>query len=56
LELSTSNGGIDVDIPDLEYSTNQPIRKVAKTENFATKNVKIKIDANTSNSNIDVNT
>ena len=56
LELSTSNGGIDADVPNLDYSTNQNTRKVAKTENFAAKDVKISIDADTSNSNIDVDT
>jgi len=56
LELSTSNGNINVDAPNLEYSTNQNTRKVAKTEDFASKNVKITIDADTSNSNIDVDT
>jgi hypothetical protein len=34
----------------------QNTRKVAKTENFASKDVKINIDADTSNSNIDVDT
>ncbi len=56
LELSTSNGGIDADVPNLDYSTNQNTRKVAKTENFASKDVKIIIDAGTSNSNIDIDT
>jgi DUF4097 and DUF4098 domain-containing protein YvlB len=56
LEFSTSNGNINVDAPNLEYTTNQSTRKVAKTENFASKNVKITIDADTSNSNIDVDT
>jgi hypothetical protein len=54
LEFSTSNGNIIVDIPNLDYSTNQNTRKVAKTENFASKDVKITIDADTSNSNINV--
>jgi hypothetical protein len=56
LELSTSNGGINADVPNLDYSTNQNMRKVAKTENFASKEVKITIDAETSNSNIDIDT
>jgi hypothetical protein len=56
LELSTSNGGINADVPNLDYSTNQNTRKVAKTENFASKEVKITIDAETSNSNIDIDT
>jgi hypothetical protein len=54
LTLSTSNGNVNVDVPNLEYTTNQRTRKVAKTENFASKNVKISVDADTSNSNIDV--
>jgi DUF4097 and DUF4098 domain-containing protein YvlB len=56
LELSTSNADINVDVPYLEYSTNQQTRKAAKTENFASKNVEITIDADTSNSNITVDT
>jgi hypothetical protein len=54
MELSTSNGNINIDIPNLDYSTNQNTRKGAKTKNFASKNVKITIDAGTSNSNIDI--
>jgi len=54
LEFSTSNGGISVGIPNLDYSINQNTRKVAKTEGFASKNVQISIDASTSNSGIDI--
>ena len=56
MELTTSNGGINAGVPNLDYSTNQNTRKVAKTENFASKDVKIIIDAGTSNSNIDIDT
>ena len=56
LELSTSNGNINVDVPNLEYTTNQSTRKAAKTEKFASKSVKITIDAGTSNGDISVDT
>jgi DUF4097 and DUF4098 domain-containing protein YvlB len=54
LEFSTSNGGISVDVPDLDFSINQNTRKEAKTEGFASKDVQISIDASTSNSGIDI--
>lgn len=56
LDLSTSNASIDVDVPNLDYSTNERTRKVAKTNNFESKNVKISIDAGTSNGSISVQT
>jgi hypothetical protein len=56
LDLSTSNANIDIDIPNLDYTTNQRTRKEAKTKNFETKSIKIKIDAETSNSSISVQT
>jgi hypothetical protein len=54
LEFSTSNGEITLNVPNLDYSINQNTRKVAKTEDFATKDVQISIDASTSNSGIDI--
>jgi DUF4097 and DUF4098 domain-containing protein YvlB len=56
LDLSTSNGNVVIDLPNLDYSTDQRTRKEARTEDFASKSVKITIDADTSNSNIDVDT
>lgn len=56
LDLSTSNAGIDIDLSDLDYSQNQRTRKVAKTDEFNEKAVKIAIKASTSNAGIDVGT
>jgi hypothetical protein len=54
LSLSTSNGNINIDLPDLDYSTNQRNRAVAETADFSSKEVQITIEAGTSNSSIDV--
>jgi hypothetical protein len=56
LSLSTSNGNINIDLPDLEYSTNQRNRAIAETADFSSKDVQITIEAGTSNSSIDIET
>jgi DUF4097 and DUF4098 domain-containing protein YvlB len=56
LDLSTSNGVINVDLPNLSYTTDQKTRKVARTEDFTSKDVQITIKASTSNSSMDVDT
>jgi hypothetical protein len=55
LDFSTSHGGIDLDLPNLDYSVDQRTRKVAETEGYASKGVQIEIDGSTSNSGVDVN-
>jgi len=55
LNLSTSNGSVDFDIPNLSYTTNQRTRKVAKTTGFDAKDIQITITGSTSNSGVDVN-
>jgi hypothetical protein len=54
LSLSTSNSDINVDLLDLDYSTDQRNRVVAKTGGFSSRKVQITIDAGTSNGSIDV--
>ncbi len=54
LKLSTSNGGLSVSLPDMVYSLNRDTRKEATTEGFAGKDVKITIDASTSNGGMDI--
>ena len=54
LKLSTSNGGLSVNLPDMVYSLNRDTRKEARTEGFSGKDVKITIDASTSNGGMDV--
>jgi hypothetical protein len=56
LSLSTSNGNIEIDLPDLDYSINQRNRAVAETADFSSKEVQITIEAGTSNSSINVET
>jgi DUF4097 and DUF4098 domain-containing protein YvlB len=56
LELSTSNADISIDLPQMDYSTNQRMRKVAKTDGFSSKSIQIIIEANTSNGNIAIDT
>ncbi len=54
LDVTSSNGEIDINLPNLDYSTNTKNRKVAKTEDYALKNVKIDLEISTSNGNVDV--
>jgi hypothetical protein len=54
LDMSTSNGAIDFDMPGLVYSVNQRTIKRARTEGFTGKSVQIIIEASTSNAGMDV--
>jgi len=54
LDLSTSNGSIEIDLPNLSYTTDQRTKKIAKTTDFDSKDVQITIRGSTSNSGIDV--
>lgn len=54
LDLATSNGSVDIDLPNLSYTTNQRTRKVARTTGFDAKDVRITIEGSTSNSSVDV--
>ena len=56
LDLSTSNGDIDINLSGLNYSVNQKTSKKAQTEGFSGKTVQIILEASTSNGNIDVDT
>ena len=48
LNMRTSLGRIDIDLPDLEYTMYSKTRKVAKTNGFDEKEVQIAIEAETS--------
>jgi hypothetical protein len=54
LDLSTSNGDIDINLPDLEYTENQSTSKIAATVGFETKEIQVVLVVDTSNSNIDL--
>jgi DUF4097 and DUF4098 domain-containing protein YvlB len=54
LDVTSSNGDIDINVPNLDYSADTKNRKVAKTENYDLKNVKIAITISTSNGNVDL--
>lgn len=56
LDLLTSNGSIDIDLSNLEYSLNQRTSKEARTRGFTEKTVKITIVASTSNGGMDIDT
>lgn len=56
LDLSTSNGNIDINLPNLEYSLNQKDSKKARTSDFEDKPVRLTIEGDTSNGNIDIET
>lgn len=56
LDLSTSNGVIDINLSNLNYIQNQKTRKEAISDGFNDKIVQITIQASTSNGNIDVDT
>jgi len=56
LDLSTSNGGVGIDLPDLEYSVDKRTEKQARTEGFDGRAVSITIKAATSNGGIDIET
>ena len=55
LDLDTSMSGIDVDLPDLDYTTNEDKRVIAKTSGYLAKAVQIIILADTTNGNIEIN-
>ena len=54
LDLSTSNGNINLNLPNMEYRRNTKTSKEANTVGFSTKSVQIIIDASTSNASMDV--
>lgn len=54
LDLSTSNGDIDINLPDLEYTENQRTSKKATTVGFDTKEIQVVLEIDTSNGNIDL--
>ena len=54
LDLSTSNGDIDINLPDLEYTENQRTSKKAVTVGFDTKEIQVILKIDTSNGEIDL--
>jgi hypothetical protein len=54
LDLSTSNGIVDIDLPNLNYVVNTRARKEAHTYGLTSKSVRITIDARTSNGSMSV--
>ena len=56
LDLSTSNGDIEVDLPDLSYSVDERTSKEARTTDFTDRAIQITIDLSTSNGDVDVGT
>lgn len=54
LDSSTSNGAINIDLPNLEYSVDRKTSKEARTLGFEGKEVQITIDARSSNGNMDI--
>ena len=54
VDLSTSNGVIDLDLPNLDYSRDTRTSKEARTVGFSGKAVRITIDASTSNAGMNV--
>ncbi len=54
LDSSTSNGAINIDLPNLEYSVDRRMSKEARTLGFEGKEVQITIDARSSNGNMDI--
>jgi len=54
LDLSTSNGNIDIDLTDLRFFENQRTNKKAQTEEFDNKAIRMIIQASTSNANIKI--
>jgi DUF4097 and DUF4098 domain-containing protein YvlB len=55
VDLDTSLGSIDINLPEITYSINQRTRKIAKTVGFETKPIKINIQADTSIGDIEIN-
>ncbi len=56
VDLSTSNGDVHVDLPDLDYTRNLKATKAARTRGFEEKAVRITISATTSNGGIVIDT
>lgn len=56
LDLSTSNGGLNLGLSDLNYSINKKTEKKAITEGFDFKQIQITLKADTSNGSIDIET
>ena len=54
LTLLASNGNINIDLPDLDYSTNQQTRVNAESIDFMLNDVQITIEAETDNGDVDV--
>ncbi len=54
LDLSTSNGNIDIDLTDLRFFENQRTNKKAQTEEFDNKSIHMIVQASTSNANIEI--
>lgn len=54
--ISTTNGNVEIDLPNLDYSVNEDEDKEATTQGFDDKTVKITIDATTTNGSIDIHT
>jgi hypothetical protein len=54
LDLSTSNGNIDLGLPNLDYSRDTRTSKEARTVGFSAKPVQVIIDASTSNASVNV--
>jgi hypothetical protein len=54
LDLTTSNGIVDIDLPNLDYIVSTRTRKEAHTYGLASKSVRIAIDASTSNGSMRV--
>ncbi|MDQ1280546.1 MAG: hypothetical protein QG670_1809 [Thermoproteota archaeon] len=56
LDLSTSNGVINISLPNLSYSLDQRTAKRAQTTDFSGKAIQLTINIDTSNANISVET
>ena len=56
IDLSTSNGNIDLDLPGLDYIQSTRTRKEARTIGYSEKAIQIVVKANTSNAGMDVRT
>ena len=54
LDLTTSNGIVDIDLPNLDYTVSTRTRKEAHTYGLTSKSVRITIDSRTSNGSMRV--
>jgi hypothetical protein len=55
INLSTSLGSVNVDLPNLSYTINESRRKVASTDGYLGKEIQVKIAAETSIGSIEIN-